>query len=40
MKGDFLFFGIKSTGRHEIQKQFLAEDELQEPFDEKVFNVF
>jgi 3-methyladenine DNA glycosylase AlkD len=37
MKDHFEFFGIKSTERRELQKQFLAEYGLPTPFDPAVF---
>ena len=40
MKGHFSFFGIKSTERRAIQKQFLSEYGLPKPFDPKVFEAF
>lgn len=37
MKDHFEYFGIKSTERRELQKQFLAEHGLPKPFDPVVF---
>ncbi len=40
IKGHFQFFGIKSTERRELQKQFLAKNGMPTPFDPKVFESF
>ena len=40
MKGHFKYFGIKSTQRRELQKQFLAANGLPQPFDHEVFSSF
>lgn len=40
MKDHFSFFGIKSSERREIQKQFLSEYGLPKPFDPAVFEGF
>ena len=40
MKGHFKYFGIKSTQRRELQKQFLGGNGLPQPFDHEVFRSF
>ncbi|MFT4681924.1 MAG: 3-methyladenine DNA glycosylase AlkD, partial [Flavobacteriales bacterium] len=39
-KGNFSFFGIKSTERRAIQKQIISECGLPKPFDPIVFEAF
>ena len=40
MKGRFKYYGVKSPERRELQKQFLAEYGMPNPFDPAVFRAF